>query len=60
MTEVHYALFAYYNIFGIIYTNKSTNLRSCIHSALIKNHGGYHADNMIICLELHFNLFQIP
>jgi hypothetical protein len=27
---------------------------------LIKNHGGYHADNMIICSELHFNLFQVP
>jgi hypothetical protein len=47
MTAVHHALFAYYDIFGIIYINKLTNLSSCIHSALIKNHGGYHADNMI-------------
>jgi hypothetical protein len=60
MTAVHHALFAYYAIFGIIYINKSTSLRSCIHSAFIKNYGGYHADNMIICSELHFNLFQVP
>jgi hypothetical protein len=60
MTEVHHALFAYYEIFGIIYINKSTNLWSCIHSALLKNHGCYHADNMLICSELHFNFFQFP
>jgi hypothetical protein len=46
------------NLVGIIYIIKSTNLFSCIHSALIKNHGGYHADNMIICSELCSNIFQ--
>jgi hypothetical protein len=60
MPAVHHAIFAYYDIFGIIYINKSTNLCRCIHSAMIKNHGGYHADNRIICSEFHFNLFQIP
>jgi hypothetical protein len=60
MAAVHHALFAYYDIFRIIYINKSSNLCSRTHSALIKTYGGYHADNMIICSELHFNLFQIP
>jgi hypothetical protein len=60
MTAVHHAIFAYYDIFGIIYINKSSNLCSRTHSTLLKTHGGYHADNMIICSELHFNLFQIP
>jgi hypothetical protein len=59
MAAVHHPLFAYYDIFGINHMNKSTNLCSCIHSSLIKNHGGYHADNIIICSELHFNLFKI-
>jgi hypothetical protein len=60
MTAVHHALVAYYDIFGIICINKSCYVCSRTHSALIKTHGGYHADNMIICSELHFNLFQIP
>jgi hypothetical protein len=60
MTAVHHARFAYYDIFGIIYIYKSSNLCSRTHSALINTHGGYGADDMIICSELHFNLFQIP
>jgi hypothetical protein len=60
MTAVRHALFAYYDIFGIIYINKSSNLCSRTHSALVKTHGGYHAHNMIISSELQFNLFQIP
>jgi hypothetical protein len=31
-----------------------------LHSKRIdKNHGDYHADNMIICSELDFNLLHI-